>query len=103
MKEEGGVPLTLIESCVDFLVKNEFIHQQEDAKQQKGVEELKSVSRLMPTQLGMACLASSMSPDESLIILEDLQKSRRSFNLESDLHLVFQVSLKTTMYRQLIR
>ncbi len=45
----------------------------------------------MATQLGLACLASSLSPDEGLRALRELQQARRCFVLENELHLVYLV------------
>lgn len=46
---------------------------------------------LTPTQLGTAVFASSMNPDDSLTILCDLNKARKQFVLENELHMVYQV------------
>ncbi|OWM86638.1 hypothetical protein CDL15_Pgr015673 [Punica granatum] len=42
--------------------------------------------------LGRAAFGSSLSPDESLIVLEDLSRAREGFVLASDLHLVYLVT-----------
>ena len=47
--------------------------------------------RYYPTQLGSACLASSLSPDEALIVFRELLKARKNFVLENELHLIYQV------------
>lgn len=44
------------------------------------------------TQLGLATVASSLSPDEALVVFSELQKARRCFVLENELHLIYQVS-----------
>ncbi|UYV70409.1 POLQ [Cordylochernes scorpioides] len=44
-----------------------------------------------PTKLGLAVLASSLSPDEGLRVFTELQKARQCFVLDSDLHLIYQV------------
>ena len=41
--------------------------------------------------LGLACLASSLSPDEGLKVFEELQKARKCFVLENELHIIYQV------------
>lgn len=48
--------------------------------------------RYHPTQLGRAVLASSLSPDEGLRVLRDLERARRCFVLENELHLIYQVT-----------
>ncbi|UYV70405.1 POLQ [Cordylochernes scorpioides] len=45
-----------------------------------------------PTKLGLAVLASSLSPDEGLRVFTELQKARQCFVLDSDLHLIYQVT-----------
>ncbi len=45
----------------------------------------------MTTQLGLACLASSLSPDEGLRALLELKQARKCFVLENELHLVYLV------------
>ncbi|KAL5729265.1 DNA-directed DNA polymerase [Ranunculus cassubicifolius] len=44
------------------------------------------------TPLGRASFGSSLSPEESLIVLEDLSRAREGFVLASDLHLVYLVT-----------
>ncbi|XP_039143908.1 LOW QUALITY PROTEIN: helicase and polymerase-containing protein TEBICHI-like [Dioscorea cayenensis subsp. rotundata] len=44
------------------------------------------------TPLGQAAFGSSLSPEESLVVLEDLLRAREGFVLASDLHLVYLVT-----------
>ncbi|CAI9093473.1 OLC1v1028975C1 [Oldenlandia corymbosa var. corymbosa] len=44
------------------------------------------------TPLGRASFGSSLSPEESLVVLDDLTRARNGFVLASDLHLVFLVT-----------
>ena len=44
------------------------------------------------SQLGAAVLASALSPDEGLVVFAELQKARRCFVLETELHVIYQVS-----------
>ncbi|CAN0907001.1 Helicase and polymerase-containing protein TEBICHI [Linum grandiflorum] len=44
------------------------------------------------TPLGRASFGSSLSPEESLIVLDDLSRAREAFVLASDLHLVYLVT-----------
>ncbi|XP_024542477.1 helicase and polymerase-containing protein TEBICHI-like isoform X1 [Selaginella moellendorffii] len=44
------------------------------------------------TPLGKAAFGSSLSPEECLVVFEDLAKARESFVLASDLHLVYEVT-----------
>ncbi len=49
------------------------------------------VEKYFPTQLGSAVLASALSPDEGLVVFAELQKARRNFVLENELHIIYQV------------
>ncbi|GFR73382.1 DNA polymerase theta-like, partial [Elysia marginata] len=80
----------LIDSCIQFLQDNEFVTVQK-SKNDDGVE----VSHFHPTLLGSAILASSLSPDEGLAVFAELQKARRAFVLDTDLHIIY---LVTPMY-----
>jgi len=51
-----------------------------------------SCSRYVATQLGSAVLASSISPDEGLLVFSELQKARQCFVLENELHIIYQVA-----------
>lgn len=44
------------------------------------------------TPLGRAAFGSSLSPEESMIVLEDLARAREGFVLASDLHLLYEVT-----------
>ncbi|CAM6130031.1 unnamed protein product [Calypogeia fissa] len=44
------------------------------------------------TPLGRAAFGCSLSPEDSLVVFEDLAKARDGFVLSSDLHLVYQVT-----------
>ncbi|KAK7862252.1 hypothetical protein R5R35_008130 [Gryllus longicercus] len=72
-----------IESCVKFLVDSECIRLQltED-----------KITKYIPTPLGNACLAASMSPDDGLELFQELQKARQCFVLENELHLIYLVT-----------
>ena len=43
------------------------------------------------TQLGVATVASSLSPDEALVVFSELQKARRAFVLQNELHIIYLV------------
>ncbi|KAK6623671.1 hypothetical protein RUM43_009523 [Polyplax serrata] len=69
-----------IMSCIEFLEENEFIRLQENG------------TLYSPTPLGKACLASSLPPDEGLALFRELQRARRCFVLDTDLHIIYQVT-----------
>jgi len=74
----------IVGECLKFLVDNDFIRLQQYETEGKSDE-------YMATQLGSACLASSLGPDEGITVYKELQKARRCFVLESELHVVYQV------------
>ncbi|KAH8258272.1 hypothetical protein KR038_009069 [Drosophila bunnanda] len=80
-----------ISDALDFLVEYEFIRLQTD-------DETES-STYVATRLGAACLASSMPPTDGLILFAELQKSRRCFVLESELHAVYLVTPYSVCYQ----
>lgn len=49
------------------------------------------IEKFFPTQLGSAIFTSSFSPDEGLLIFAELNKARKAFVLDSDLHIVYLV------------
>jgi len=48
---------------------------------------------LAATQLGSAVVASGLSPDEGLTVFAELQKARRCFVLENELHTIYLVRM----------
>lgn len=74
-----------IKECLKFLQDNDFVKllTYEDAKPDE----------YMTTQLGSACLASSLSPDDGIAVYKELEKARKCFVLESELHIVYQVCI----------
>uniref|UniRef100_I3JQT8 DNA polymerase theta n=1 Tax=Oreochromis niloticus TaxID=8128 RepID=I3JQT8_ORENI len=71
-----------IETCVEWLMENEFINIQKDGQG----------NRYCPTQLGAATLSSSLSPPEALGIFADLQRAMKGFVLENDLHILYLIT-----------
>ncbi|KOX75679.1 DNA polymerase theta [Melipona quadrifasciata] len=68
--------------AVKFLVDNEFLLLQ---KTEEG-------HRWVATAFGKACLAASIPPREGLVLLEELQKARRCFVLDTELHVIYLVT-----------
>uniref|UniRef100_H2Z460 RNA helicase n=1 Tax=Ciona savignyi TaxID=51511 RepID=H2Z460_CIOSA len=77
----------IIHTCVDWLVSNEFIYVQQ--YEQESQPESKKVAA---TQFGRASLFSSLPTDHSLQVLADLQVASRAFALDSELHIVYQIT-----------
>lgn len=70
-----GDPLA---ACVEYLQANEFIRV--------------TGATLGPTPLAEACLSASLPPDQGLKLLKELHRARQCFVLESELHVIYQVS-----------
>ncbi|XP_043595515.1 DNA polymerase theta isoform X2 [Bombus pyrosoma] len=68
--------------AIKFLVDNEFLLLQ---KTEDG-------HRWVATAFGKACLAASISPRDGLFLLEELQKARRCFVLDTELHVIYLVT-----------
>src|SRR4051812_927802 len=67
-------------SALSSLTQNEFIEF--NNKQQK----------LIATKLGKAATAASLPPEEALVVFHELRKARKNFVLDTELHLVYQVT-----------
>ncbi|KAH8312810.1 hypothetical protein KR044_013001, partial [Drosophila immigrans] len=87
-QEDDGSP---VNDALDFLIDYEFIRLQTDEEADK--------QHYVATRLGTACLASSMPPTDGLILFAELQKSRRCFVLESELHAVYLVTPYSVCYQ----
>ncbi|XP_077977729.1 DNA polymerase theta-like [Glandiceps talaboti] len=74
-----------IQCCVRFLEDNEFIRLER-------INNGDSVQKYHASQLGSATLSSSLSPDEALLVFAELQRARKSFVLENELHIIYQVT-----------
>lgn len=77
-----------LDATLEFLIKNDFI----SSKKALG-DHPSDVEELYPTQLGVATIASSLSPNEALVLFGELRKARRSFVLENELHIIYLVRL----------
>lgn len=80
-----------IADCMTFLIRYEFVRLQ--------LNEETSEMNYIATRLGTACLASSMPPNDGFLLFSELQKSRQSFVLESDLHAVYLVTPFSVCYQ----
>ncbi|XP_069058813.1 DNA polymerase theta isoform X2 [Pleurodeles waltl] len=90
---QGAARGGAIEACVEWLLKNEFIHILEEEKDGAKVKVYR------PSQLGSATLSSSLAPSEALGIFADLQRAMKGFVLENDLHILY---LVTPVYEEWI-
>lgn len=82
-------------NALDFLIEYEFIrlHKNVEGGNKEGEDEVEvKEERYVATRLGMACLSASIPPTDGLMLLAELQKSRRCFVLESELHAVYLVT-----------
>ncbi|XP_011187693.2 DNA polymerase theta isoform X1 [Zeugodacus cucurbitae] len=80
-----------IKDALDFLIEYEFVRLQVDNETNR--------ESYVATRLGQACLAASMPPTDGLILFAELQKSRRCFVLESELHAVYLVTPYSVCYQ----
>jgi replicative superfamily II helicase/DNA polymerase I-like protein with 3'-5' exonuclease and polymerase domains len=67
-------------AALRFLEENDFVEW----------NELKQ--KFIPTKLGKATVASSLSPEEGLVVFQELNKARQNIVLDTELHLVYQVT-----------
>lgn len=51
-----------------------------------------SEQRLVATCLGKACLSASIPPRDGLLLFEELQRARKCFVLDTELHVVYLVT-----------
>ena len=77
----------LIEQSISWLIKCDFITKVKLLKDETDQKEI-----FKATPLGNAVLASSMSPDEGLIIFKELQKALQCFVLENELQIVYEIT-----------
>lgn len=80
-----------IATCLRFLLRYEFVRLQSD--------DTGGDAHFVATRLGMACLASSMPPGDGFLLFSELQRSRQSFVLESELHAVYLVTPFSVCYQ----
>ncbi|XP_011146257.1 DNA polymerase theta isoform X2 [Harpegnathos saltator] len=81
LSEQSNVQ-TFSSEAIKFLLDNEFLLLQTTEKE----------TRWIATSLGKACLAASVPPREGLFLFEELQKARRCFVLDTELHVIYLVT-----------
>ncbi|XP_034941066.1 DNA polymerase theta [Chelonus insularis] len=69
--------------AITFLVENELLLLQKSQE---------NMNRWVATQLGKACLAASVPPADGLFLFEELQKARKCFVLDTELHVIYLVT-----------
>ncbi|CAB0034834.1 unnamed protein product [Trichogramma brassicae] len=82
--EDSGVK-SMVEEAVEFLVANEFLLV-------KNANDNNEEQRMMATCLGKACLSASIPPRDALFLFEELQRARKCFVLDTELHVVYLVT-----------
>lgn len=80
-----------IADCVRFLEENEFIRLQREGDVTSSSGGGTTGESYAATQLGLACLSSSLSPDEGLHVFAELSRARRCFVLENEMHIIYLV------------
>ncbi|XP_068756266.1 DNA polymerase theta-like [Montipora capricornis] len=95
-QQETGDTDAVIKETVKFLVEREFVRLQKCEENKENTDENKERQvkdqRYVSSQLGMATLTSALSPDEALVVFAEVQKARKCFVLESELHIIYQVT-----------
>ena len=90
---------TLTQETLAYLSENEFIASRngktrfQSSQLQASKVETNEDGDLYATQLGLATVASALSPSEALVVFAELVRARKAFVLENELHLVYLVSL----------
>ncbi|KAJ3222158.1 hypothetical protein HK099_002624 [Clydaea vesicula] len=99
-----AVVTATVNSATEFLVKGEFINVEiickpdenifspKKTKSSNLIQKPGSLQKFSPTKLGYAAVSSALSPEESLIVFEELKKALRNFVLEDELHIIYQVT-----------
>ena len=91
-EDPSGCTIRLLLSAIKFLEENEFVCQR-DGVDATGHQQGAAIREYYATQLGLATVASALSPDEALIVFLELCKARKNFVLENELHLVYLVGI----------
>jgi DNA polymerase theta len=78
--DEGIQGLEACNQSLDYLITNGFLNLDE------------RYDILVPTPLGIACVASSLDPIESLFLKKELDRSLSHFVIYDELHVVYQVT-----------
>ena len=73
--------LNRCEDSIEMLLTNSFISVEDEM--------------FSPTQLGRAAIASSLPPEASLAIFEDLNSASRAIALDTELHMLYLVNKQT--------
>ncbi|XP_023248277.1 DNA polymerase theta [Copidosoma floridanum] len=82
-KCEDNEVKNLVNEAVTFLISNEFLL----VKDVEGDEQ-----RMVATCLGKACLSASVPPRDALFLFEELQRARKCFVLDTELHVIYLVT-----------
>ncbi|XP_037047750.1 DNA polymerase theta isoform X2 [Bradysia coprophila] len=83
-QDEGRIITDPIGISMSHLLRKEFIQLQRNDSTNE--------TNFIATRLGRACLASSLPPDDALDLRKELQKSRESFVVETELHAIYLVT-----------
>ncbi|XP_055889745.1 DNA polymerase theta-like [Biomphalaria glabrata] len=92
LRDEDLDKMAVVESCIQYLHENEFISVHIPPSDGATGDGASKTKKFFSTQLGVAIFASSLSPEEGLQVFAELQKARKSFVLDTDLHLIYLVT-----------
>ena len=85
-----------LDTTLMFLLQNDFIASK--SKPDANSPDFLPNEELYPTQLGVATIASSLSPDEALVVFQELTKARKNFVLENELHMIYLVRNSSILF-----
>ena len=80
------------EKYLKWLNSNQFVDIVRGGLAASDANNIMEEENYKPTQLGYAIVASSMAPDEGLIIFGELQRAMQCFVLENELHIIYQIT-----------
>ena len=82
-----------VDETLTFLLNNDFISSRTVANPSVSSDDgaTQGLQELHATQLGFATVAAALSPDEALVVFNELRRARRNFVLESELHIIYLV------------
>ena len=84
---------TLLNDTLKFLTDHDFIRERIQDKPTHTGDPLPLNREYYSTQLGLATVASALSPDDALVVFSEFLKARKAFVLENELHIIYLVCI----------
>lgn len=79
-----------IDESLEYLLRYDFVGKRNCNKESSFNEKIEDT--YFSTQLGLATIAASLSPNDALIIFKEFNKAKHALVLENELHLIYLVS-----------